>query len=204
MIHAPADPAADFKRCCMLGGQYDGSDRHYFFQASLRSALACLSLACASCAVIDHDVTNEPVAANLSGKCFVTQKALFIVHNGGIQIGARDELSIRSGADACEAPHGHDFFCRVQPKGDVPAGTEIMVTKVTDKAMGDNGRCWSVQGRFKDGQPGQGDFKIPSCGFDSISGTWLNEWQPAATHMTGEKLFFKTDALKPCDSPAPQ
>ena len=199
MIHAPADPVADFKRCCMLGGQYDGSDRHYFFQASLRSALACLSLACASCAVIDHDATNDPVASNLAGKCFVTQKVLYIAHYAGIQFDVRDELSIRSGSDIC---HNGDIFCLEQPKGDVPAGTEIIVTKVTDKAMGDNGRCWSVQGRFKDGQPGQGDFKIPSCGFDSISGTWLNEWQPGGTHMTGGKLFFKTDALKPCDSPA--
>ena len=35
MIHAPVDPDADFKRCCMLSGNYDGSDRHYFFQAAL-------------------------------------------------------------------------------------------------------------------------------------------------------------------------
>jgi hypothetical protein len=31
MIRARADPAADFKRCCMLSGEFDGSDRHYFF-----------------------------------------------------------------------------------------------------------------------------------------------------------------------------
>jgi hypothetical protein len=30
MIRARADLAADFKRCCMLGGEFDGSDRHYY------------------------------------------------------------------------------------------------------------------------------------------------------------------------------
>jgi hypothetical protein len=32
MIRARADLAADFKRCCMLSGEFDGSDRHYFFR----------------------------------------------------------------------------------------------------------------------------------------------------------------------------
>jgi hypothetical protein len=31
MIRARADLAGDFKRCCMLSGEFDGSDRHYFF-----------------------------------------------------------------------------------------------------------------------------------------------------------------------------
>jgi hypothetical protein len=31
MIRVRADPAVDFKRCCMLSGEFDGSDRHYFF-----------------------------------------------------------------------------------------------------------------------------------------------------------------------------
>ena len=26
------DPAVDFKRCCMLTGQFDGSDRDYYFR----------------------------------------------------------------------------------------------------------------------------------------------------------------------------
>jgi hypothetical protein len=29
---ARAHPAADFKNCCMLTGEFDGSDRHHFFQ----------------------------------------------------------------------------------------------------------------------------------------------------------------------------
>ena len=31
MIRARADPGGDFKRCCMLSGEFDGSDRDYFF-----------------------------------------------------------------------------------------------------------------------------------------------------------------------------
>jgi hypothetical protein len=30
-IHAPAGPAFGFKRCCMLTGEHDGSDRDHFF-----------------------------------------------------------------------------------------------------------------------------------------------------------------------------
>jgi len=32
MTCVPADLAVDFKRCCMLSGEFDGSDRDYFFQ----------------------------------------------------------------------------------------------------------------------------------------------------------------------------
>jgi hypothetical protein len=31
MTRALAFPGAGFKRCCMLGGEFDGSDRHHFF-----------------------------------------------------------------------------------------------------------------------------------------------------------------------------
>jgi len=31
MTHARAALAAGFKHCCMLTGEYDGSDRDYFF-----------------------------------------------------------------------------------------------------------------------------------------------------------------------------
>jgi hypothetical protein len=31
-IHAHASRVADFKNCCMLSGELDGSDRHHFFQ----------------------------------------------------------------------------------------------------------------------------------------------------------------------------
>jgi len=34
MIPVPVAPGADFKRCCMLGGKFDGSDRHYFFKVA--------------------------------------------------------------------------------------------------------------------------------------------------------------------------
>ena len=31
-IHARAVLGGDFKRCCMLSGEFDGSDRDYFFK----------------------------------------------------------------------------------------------------------------------------------------------------------------------------
>jgi len=31
MIRVRAGQGADFKRCCMLTGEFDGSDRDYFF-----------------------------------------------------------------------------------------------------------------------------------------------------------------------------
>jgi hypothetical protein len=36
--HARACQAADFKNCCMLGGEFDGSDRHHFFQRVMASS----------------------------------------------------------------------------------------------------------------------------------------------------------------------
>jgi hypothetical protein len=33
-IHARATLAGDFKNCCMLSGEFDGSDRHHFFSES--------------------------------------------------------------------------------------------------------------------------------------------------------------------------
>jgi len=32
---APAAPRVGFKNCCLRDGQFDGSDRNHFFQASL-------------------------------------------------------------------------------------------------------------------------------------------------------------------------
>jgi hypothetical protein len=32
MIHAHVSRAGDFKNCCMLTGEFDGSDRDHFFQ----------------------------------------------------------------------------------------------------------------------------------------------------------------------------
>ena len=32
MIPARVSQAGDFKNCCMLSGEFDGSDRHHFFQ----------------------------------------------------------------------------------------------------------------------------------------------------------------------------
>src|SRR5207249_11546463 len=90
--------------------------------------------------------------------------------------------------------------CGVTCKGDVPSGTVLIVTKVTDKAMGESGRCWSVQGRFKDTQLRESDFDIPSCNFESYSKSWLNEWMPADSRRTGAKLAFKTELLRSCDS----
>jgi hypothetical protein len=152
-------------------------------------------VACASCAVVDHDVTNQPVAANLSGKCFVTQQTLYLVNTR--------ELSISDGAGAC--PHGDSalfglFKCGFKLNGTVPAGTEIIVTKVTDEAMGESGRCWNVQGRFKDARLSPSEIDIPSCNFHSFSKSWLNNWIPTVTYQTGEKLEFTSDAVRPCDS----
>lgn len=45
MIHAHVSRAGDFKNCCMLTGEFDGSDRDHFFQrvmGCLASVVACL------------------------------------------------------------------------------------------------------------------------------------------------------------------
>ncbi len=49
MIRVRVAPVEDFKRCCMLSGEFDGSDRDYFFQVialchcgSARGPMACV------------------------------------------------------------------------------------------------------------------------------------------------------------------
>jgi hypothetical protein len=165
------------------------------------SAFIWCALAGTSCAVVDHDVTNEPVAANLFGKCFVTQQTLYLV-NTSSGFSVPDQLSTSDGGGICRNPSalGGLIKCGFTLKGAVPSGTEIIVTRVTDKAVGESGRCWSVQGRFKDAHLKQSDFDIPSCNFKSFSKTWLNEWMPADTYRSGAKLEFKTDVLRSCDS----
>ena len=37
-IHAPASLAGDFKNCCMLSGEFDGSDPDHFFQRVMASS----------------------------------------------------------------------------------------------------------------------------------------------------------------------
>ncbi len=37
--HAHAARSVDFKNCCMISGEFDGSDRHYFFQRVASSKL---------------------------------------------------------------------------------------------------------------------------------------------------------------------
>jgi hypothetical protein len=37
MIRVLADRVVDFKRCCMLSGEFDGSDRDYFFWVGQRA-----------------------------------------------------------------------------------------------------------------------------------------------------------------------
>jgi hypothetical protein len=157
----------------------------------------------ASCAVVSHDVTNDAVASNISGKCFVTQKPLYLVHTGGW--GVPDQLSVTNGANTCRADGSYLGMlpkCGVTWKSDVPSGTELIVTKVTDKAKGESGRCWSVQGRFKDTQLHASDFDVPSCNFESFSKSWLNEWTPDTTYRTGAKLAFDPELLRSCDSPS--
>jgi hypothetical protein len=93
--------------------------------------VTCVALLSASCAVVSHDVTNDPVASNISGKCFVTQKPLYLIHTGGWG-GVRDQLSTSDGTNTCR-PEGSYLGvfpkCDVTWKGDVPSGTELVVRR---------------------------------------------------------------------------
>jgi hypothetical protein len=130
----------------------------------------------------------------------VTQRTLYLV-NTSSGFSVPDELSTSDGAGVCpkDSVLGGLIKCGFKLKGTVPSGTEIIVTRVTDKAMGESGRCWSVQGRFKDAHLQQSDFDIPSCPFKSFSKIWLSE-MPADTYRSGAKLQFKAEVLRSCDS----
>jgi hypothetical protein len=58
MTHARACQAADFKNCCMLSNEFDGSDRHHFFQGVE-----------ASCTSLERSVNGERLRAAGAGDC---------------------------------------------------------------------------------------------------------------------------------------
>jgi hypothetical protein len=160
------------------------------------------TLTASSCAVVSHDVTNDEVAASISGKCFVLKQAAYIINIGGI--GPRDQLLIPTGR--CRAPDGTiavDRSCRFEVKSHIPVGSTLVVTSVTDKAYGESGRCWDVRARFEDTQLYSGIFKIPTCIFESYSGGWLQQGPPELIYGTGTKLTFRPEKLETCGSRAP-
>jgi len=79
----------------------------------------------------------------------------------------------------------------------VPRGSELVVTDVIDKAMGESARCWQVFAVLKDERPHRGKILIPSCGFNSVDRPLIREWIP---DRSNGDVVFEADKLKRCDS----
>jgi hypothetical protein len=77
----------------------------------------------------------------------------------------------------------------------VPRGSELVVTDVIDKAMGESGRCWQVFAVLKDERSHRGKILIPSCG--SVDRPWIRQWIPDRSKVD---VVFEADKLKRCDS----
>jgi hypothetical protein len=163
----------------------------------VKTRLACLA-ACAliSCAVTDHDATHDPVAAKIAGQCFALQQDAWIVKAS--QIPVRYSLFIPT--RICTAADGSQSsgpYCYIKRVATVPKGSQLVVTDVIDKAMGEAGRCWQVLGVLKDDSLHRGKLDIPSCNFNSVDNPWTTAWSP---ELRKGNVLFDAARLKRCDA----
>jgi hypothetical protein len=153
----------------------------------------------ASCAVITYDVTRDPIAAQISGRCFALQRDAYVVNTGGI--GTKDRLMIPEGT--CRGPEGAlmpNRLCRLTTKALIPRGSTLTVLQVKNHAEGESGRCWAVTARLTPSSQFDGEVVVPSCGFSDLPQNWLDAPIP---EWTKKPLEFRPDYLLPCQSPAP-
>ena len=166
----------------------------------MKSLIACLAscalISCVDFAVIDHDATHDAVAAEIAGQCFALQQDVWIVKESLIPVRYTffTPTQICTAADGTLSSGGH---CYVKQLAAVPKGSELVVTDVIDKAMGESGRCWQVFGVLKDDRLHQGKIEIPSCGFKTMERPWIRAWIPASSEGN---VVFEPDKLKRCDS----
>jgi hypothetical protein len=168
----------------------------------VKSLIACLAscvlVSCVDLAVIDHDATHDPIAAEIAGRCFALQQDVWIVKESLIPVRYTFFIptQICTAADGTLSSGNH---CYVKQLAAVPRGSELVVTDVIDKAVGESGRCWQVLGVLKDDRLHQGKIEIPSCGFKSIDRPWIRDWIPG--NSKGD-VVFEANKLKRCDSSA--
>lgn len=166
----------------------------------MKSLIACLAscalISCVDFAVIDHDATHDAVAAEIAGQCFALQQDVWIVKWSVIPV----RYTFFIPTQICTAADGTQSSgnrCYIKRQVAVPRGSELVVTDVIDKAMGEAGRCWQVLGVLKDDRLHQGKIDIPSCGFKTYDRPWIREWIPG---RSVGNVVFEPDKLKRCDS----
>ena len=160
-------------------------------------SLAFVAIAVCACAVVSHDMTKDPIAADVVGRCFELMQDAYVVNTGGI--GVRDKLLIPQGQ--CKNPDSSlSSRCPMKVKGRLPIGSRVTVVKVTDQAMGESGRCWVVLGVLYGPLSGIGAVEIPTCPFGrDYSEFWLRDWNADASRKSGRGLEFKPQYLQRCD-----
>jgi hypothetical protein len=149
-----------------------------------------------SCAVISHDVTKDPVAARISGRCFALAEDAYVVNTGGI--GVRDALYVPDGR--CRAPDSTlNAFCVASVKARVPRGTTLSVTQVVNHADGENGRCWRVFARLDRTVGVDHDVEVPSCWSHTLGPIWVTPSTPS----DASAIDFRSERLTPCETSTP-
>ena len=158
----------------------------------MKSLIACLAAGVlVSCAVIDHDATRDPITAEIAGQCFVLQQDVWIVKESLIPV----RFSLFIATQICTAADGTQSsgaHCYVKRLGVVPKGSELVVTDVIDKAMGESGRCWQVSAVLKDDRLHHGKVTIPSCILNSVDSPWIE------VEKTSGNVLFEPNKLKAC------
>lgn len=162
----------------------------------MRFAIVITVASVTSCAVISHDVTNDPVAARITGKCFMLVEDAYVVNTGGI--GVRDTLYVP--AKRCRAADGTlNGFCVASVKARVQRGTKLTITQVSNHADGENGRCWRIFARLDVTTGVDHDVEVPSCLFHGLGAIWVTSWNPNDT----SSIDFKPSRLTACEASAP-
>ena len=160
----------------------------------MNSLIACLAATVlVSCAVIDRDAIHDPIAAEIAGQCFALQQDVWIVKESIIPV----RYSFFIPTQICTAADGtlsSGTHCYIKQLEAVPRGSELVVTEVIDKAMGESGRCWQVSAALKVDRLHHGNITIPSCSFKSVGRPWIR------VEESKGNVVFEADKLKRCDS----
>jgi hypothetical protein len=125
-----------------------------------------------------YDATNRPIAVHIVGKCFVLRESAilsehfspytaYMLNSAGADACTPQEVTLTTKDEERYKAHGLKVpECFWIPVANVAKGTEITVTKVTEKPYGGPGRCWKVEVKVMTGSNAGITADIPACLFD--------------------------------------
>ena len=135
--------------------------------------LSCLGMS--GCALISYDETRSKQTADLVAGCYRTAIETYLYQ----QLKNKDTTIIQTGMPYNEWETG-SYGKTWKSMLDVPVGTQLRVTRVTNQAWGSHGRRWLIHGRFVDGTLSDQEFIIPSGNYAQTGQIWIYPVSPLA------------------------